>query len=269
MPFTLAHPAAVLQLRRGLGRFGATAPLVIGSMIPDLAYFFPLGVTGSQSHGLPGLFWFCLPAGVTALVVHDLLIAPFATAVLPSAMSRRLPRVRFDVRRLPSAAPPILLGAISHLAWDSFTHSTGIAVQAFPVLRAPVPLSAWCVPQVFTLLQHASTVLGVALLTVWGVHWFRSAPLRVEHDLRPLSLRVRIAALTALLLAPVVAAVSVLWPRLDAGENSFRVVRQAIGRTTFTAGTAFLVALILTAAVWRAALTRIVAGEPSSRVGAD
>ncbi|MGH8296134.1 MAG: DUF4184 family protein, partial [Steroidobacteraceae bacterium] len=39
MPFTLAHPAAVLPLRRA--PLLRTVPLIIGSMTPDVPYFLP------------------------------------------------------------------------------------------------------------------------------------------------------------------------------------------------------------------------------------
>ncbi len=39
MPFTLAHPAAVLPLRRL--RLLRTVPLIIGAMTPDMPYFLP------------------------------------------------------------------------------------------------------------------------------------------------------------------------------------------------------------------------------------
>src|SRR6201981_3072128 len=44
MPFTLAHPAAVLPLR-GI-RFLRTVPLVIGAVTPDVPYYLPLGPSG-------------------------------------------------------------------------------------------------------------------------------------------------------------------------------------------------------------------------------
>ena len=39
MPFTLAHPAAVLPLR-GM-RFLRTAPLILGAITPDVPYYVP------------------------------------------------------------------------------------------------------------------------------------------------------------------------------------------------------------------------------------
>ena len=63
MPFPLAHPAAVLPLRRFCpGRLSFLA-LVIGSVVPDVAYCFgPLDVD-VFAHTLPGSLVFCLPMG--------------------------------------------------------------------------------------------------------------------------------------------------------------------------------------------------------------
>ena len=57
MPFTFAHPAAILPLRRS--RFLQTVPLIIGSMVPDAPYFFPWGVAKYfyETHTLIRLFW--------------------------------------------------------------------------------------------------------------------------------------------------------------------------------------------------------------------
>ena len=38
MPFTLAHPAAILPLR---SRYLHTMPLILGAMTPDLPYYAP------------------------------------------------------------------------------------------------------------------------------------------------------------------------------------------------------------------------------------
>ena len=49
MPFTLAHPAAVIPLCGILRRASVPSALIIGSMAPDLVYFVPLGSTGLQA----------------------------------------------------------------------------------------------------------------------------------------------------------------------------------------------------------------------------
>ncbi|MFE3273804.1 DUF4184 family protein [Nocardia sp. NPDC059239] len=46
MPFTLAHPAAVLPIRRVLWFPG----LVAGSIAPDIPYYLRIGVDGELTH---------------------------------------------------------------------------------------------------------------------------------------------------------------------------------------------------------------------------
>src|SRR5437588_497357 len=67
MPFTLAHPAAILPLR-GL-RYLRTAPLIIGAMIPDLPYYVParFGHFGPETHSVTGSFTTCMVRRVAAL----------------------------------------------------------------------------------------------------------------------------------------------------------------------------------------------------------
>jgi hypothetical protein len=107
-------------------------------MIPDLAYFLPLGVSGAQSHSVRGLFWFCLPAGVLGCVAYRVVVRPFVLQLVPDAVARRV-RPGNAMDWTPLALLPIgvsvLLAAATHVVWDSFTHSMGFVVQALPVLR--------------------------------------------------------------------------------------------------------------------------------------
>ena len=70
MPFTFAHPAAILPLRRF--RFLQTVPLIIGSIVPDAPYFFPTRYGRGffpDTHTLHGTFMTCLPMGLAALAL--------------------------------------------------------------------------------------------------------------------------------------------------------------------------------------------------------
>src|SRR2546430_14545756 len=88
MPFTLAHPAAILPLR-GL-RYLRTAPLIIGAMIPDLPYYVParFGHFGPETHSVTGSFTTLLVLGYAAPGCVFLLRRPL-TALL-SARARWL-----------------------------------------------------------------------------------------------------------------------------------------------------------------------------------
>src|SRR3954467_3723030 len=70
MPFTFAHPAAVLPVHSRYKKWLPLSALVIGSLIPDAAYYFPLpGNFNHISHSLLGTFYSSLPLGILALLV--------------------------------------------------------------------------------------------------------------------------------------------------------------------------------------------------------
>ena len=79
-------------------------------------------------------------------------------------------------RRLVLAAAGLLAGAATHNAWDAFTHASGAMVQALDPLRAPVIDAGGLSFRVFNLLQHASTLLGLAALMGVYAAWLRRQP---------------------------------------------------------------------------------------------
>ena len=138
MPFPLAHPAAVLSLRRYCPRWLSFPALVIGSLSPDMGYAF--GKLGVQkfSHQLAGGILFCLPAGLLALaVLHRLW--PVVVRLLPDVYRRPL----LPLCQRPLGSPLILvvsllIGTATHLLLDSFTHKDGWLTQHLVVLQFPL-----------------------------------------------------------------------------------------------------------------------------------
>lgn len=59
MPFTFAHPAIVLPLRKS--RYFHFPALLIGSMAPDFEYFFRMQAFSKYSHTLFGMFYVDVP----------------------------------------------------------------------------------------------------------------------------------------------------------------------------------------------------------------
>jgi uncharacterized protein DUF4184 len=252
MPFTLAHPAAALPLRSRLRSLGCASALAVGSMVPDLPYFLPLGIDGPESHSAAGILWFGLPAGLAAWLVYVFLVRPFALALLPVSILRRLdaPSSRPVVSRraLAAVAVSAVVGATTHVVWDSFTHASGAGVDIFPVLRTPVRLFDGYAPEVFTLLQHASSLAGLALLAVWAVRWYRRTTPTGTPTATPLPLSLRTLAAAAVVLPTAATALLVLWWRLpDDGDGDLRIFQQSVGQAIFSAGTVFLVMVMLTA----------------------
>lgn len=144
--------------------FGLDATcLVTGAIAPDFEYFLQARMKSNVSHTLPGLFAFDVPVAIAlAVVFHALIRAPLTTA-LPEAV-----RARFAVflatpwrPRAVVVVASALVGATTHVLWDSFTHRTGFFVEHIALLHAHVV----GVPA-YRLLQHASTVLGLLLIAV-------------------------------------------------------------------------------------------------------
>jgi hypothetical protein len=181
MPFTTSHPAIVLPLKQlWPTRFSLTG-LMAGAVSPDLLYFLLADTTNRGfSHSWAGLVIFCLPAAlIFAFVFHRLFKYRFIIN-MPWFIERRLSGLadsRFEVKT-PAAwitlIGSILVGALSHFAWDSFTHPQGEMVQLIPLLSRPVvifgldrPICRW--------LQHLSTLWG-GLFVLWFLFTSRHVP---------------------------------------------------------------------------------------------
>ena len=125
MPFTYAsHQAPVLALKmRWPGPFDGTA-LVMGSMAPDWAYALNGTPLAFDAHAGWGFLLFCVPAAVVAaLVLRRAAPVLFAYAPSPPVLPLRQLRVLSRRRpRLPLSLVSGLVGALTHVVWDLFTH---------------------------------------------------------------------------------------------------------------------------------------------------
>jgi Domain of unknown function (DUF4184) len=169
MPFTLAHPAAVLPLRRV--KYLQTVPLIIGSITPDLPYYVPARIArfAPETHTLLGSFATDIPLGFAVLLCGFLLRRPL-TALLGARMRwrclRSMERFREQPRHWLLVPLSILVGTWTHIAWDSFTHADGWIVRRVAALSAPISIG-WYRGEVCHVLQYVSSILGLALLAVW------------------------------------------------------------------------------------------------------
>jgi len=209
MPFTLAHPAAVIPLRRT--RLIRSA-LVTGAIAPDLLYFIPGPFDHRLGHTLLGAFYFSLPAGLVVLFLfHRFLKLPLIS-LLPVHLQSRLAVLCRKFSFWPAARLAIILlsllaGILTHVAWDGFTHEHGVFVSLIPALRQPVAIPFYGDAPLFKLLQHASTVIGLAVVGWVLLGWSRQAP-RAEIRL-PLRFRAKTKALVAALLVASVSGIAI------------------------------------------------------------
>lgn len=171
MPFTASHVAAVLPLTRS--RL-IPAALVVGSMVPDLPYFVSLPLTAHTTHSLVGVLSVDVLAGLIVLAVWQVLLAGRLHRLAPSSVQRRLPAPQARpgwVRRLPLAYLSLVVGGLTHIAWDSFTHEDRWGAQHIAWLveeHGPMDGAGWA--------QYGSTLLGATILAGWLVRWWRRTP---------------------------------------------------------------------------------------------
>ncbi len=170
MPFTLAHPAAVLPLRRV--PLLLTVPLIIGAVSPDIPYYLPAALSQyipQGTHTLRGTVMLDVPMGMMVLLMLWLMRVPL-TAPL-GARARTLcvgAMQRFGSRPLHWVRAPlsVLIGAWTHVLWDSFTHPNDWMVRRIALLRAPVTIG-WYTGELCHVLQYLSSVFGLAVMTLW------------------------------------------------------------------------------------------------------
>jgi hypothetical protein len=175
MPFTVSHAAAALPAHWLIRSRLPLAALMVGSMAPDFAFFVPFAPYRSSTHSISGLFWFCLPVGLVVWFVFVRWMERPTMALLPDAWREKLtPTDPLTPRLVGLAAIGVVLGAITHLIWDSFTHSHTWATSALPTLR--VRQAALGGAPLYHLLQIASSVFGLAVLSLWLLN-LRNRPL--------------------------------------------------------------------------------------------
>ena len=189
VPFTPAHAAAVLPLRR-LPLIPSA--LVVGSLAPDFEYFLRLSPNGSFGHTIRGAFVLTLPLAMIVLwIFHQFVKIPLIT-LLPDGIQRRLAtdlnRFRFaGVRRFLLIVCSLLVGIATHLLWDSFTHRNTWLYHHWRTLAETIrlPIVGW-VPY-YKVFQHGSTVVGVGVLLALLIRWYQNSlpscqPLAVSHS---------------------------------------------------------------------------------------
>ncbi|WP_329470311.1 DUF4184 family protein [Streptomyces sp. NBC_01723] len=186
MPFTLSHAAAVLPGVRGDGTGrGRLVPaaLVAGSFAPDMTYyaasFLPEAMEfGDVTHSFPGVFTVDV-AVAWALVGLWLLVREPLVALLPSGHQGRVaalsrcgaPRARV----LPSLVAwwyvSAVLGALTHVVWDAFTHLDRWGMRVFPVLGREIAGSP-----LYWYLQYGGSAVAAVVVVVFLTRALRRTP---------------------------------------------------------------------------------------------
>jgi membrane-bound metal-dependent hydrolase YbcI (DUF457 family) len=251
MPFTFAHPAASVPLRGWLGRYGVVSALVIGSMVPDFSYFMPFPVARWRTHDLFGLLWFCVPMGVASWALFHAFLAKPWSDLLPARLRIRC-RALCEMRERPvwtAVVVSIFVGALTHVAWDAFTHAGAPIVRVSRPLRFPLGTISGYPVSVYTILQHVSTLVGLAVVAIW-VRRFAARPAPTApggFTLGPAGRALALVAVVTVALALWIASGRIVAPT----ETTLRALQLFLRRAVPAAITASAISLALYAIAWQ------------------
>jgi hypothetical protein len=185
MPLTLSHPAAVLPLRR-LGL--PMTSMVIGSMVLDIPLYLGSRRGYDIAHSPLGVPTVDIVGALVVLAIWFAGLRDPLVDLAPSAIRNRLaPRARLTRRQWLLAPVGALIGAITHVAWDSFTHYDRWGSDHVVWLQQDhLGLAGlkWA--------QYTSGVLGLAVVGWFAIAHLRSLPVldvpRPARVLTPMAL---------------------------------------------------------------------------------
>lgn len=260
MPFTLAHPAAIVVLLRQRAVPVVPMALVAGAMAPDLPYFVPFGALGAgrymsllngiSSHGFTQILLVGMPLALLLAGILWFLDRPVRWAIPESWIPEKHslgPRPPSTAHAVLWTFHSLLIGLLTHLVWDSFTHSTGWVVRHVALLSHE-PFAGM---PIYRLIQHASSLAGLAVLLMWYLSWRRTS---ITHKEVSVAGQRTVRTMFLLLIILVPAAVAALL-----GLGAAPVPEDAASSELFLqvmilrAGSALLASLAIYAAIWHGA----------------
>lgn len=242
MPWTPSHAAAILPFRRLCPKYLSFPALVAGAVAPDMAYYVGRSDISEFAHTFAGSIVVCVPTGLLSLLIFFLvrrplwflLPQPHRGAVEPLVAKRPV----MNGPAILAATASIVIGAWTHVVWDSFTHSSTWIVSRVDLLR-----ESWRLGSIeaygFTVLQDLSTLVGAAALTMAYLEWLRKQP-------RPLAGKSgsdgwRYIALLGAVLTSAAIATSMA---LDASAAAQAPTRMVVVQAAFYGGSTFAVLLL-------------------------
>jgi len=175
MPFTISHAAAVLPIHRWANHRLPLTALMIGSMAPDFGYFFSRAESRQITHSFAGLLTFCLPMGLLVWLFYVAILEKATITLLSDRWHTRFAHTdAISPALILRAAVAIVLGAITHLVWDAFTHRDTFVTSHWTALLGPTPGFGWL--PIYHLLQGVCSVVGLMILGNWMRHLHRQPP---------------------------------------------------------------------------------------------
>lgn len=206
MPFTLAHPAVVIfSKNKNFNLLG----LILGSMAPDFIYFLLFNPSSNLGHTLLGFIILNLPiCFLLNYLILKFIKNPFIIN-LPSKICNYYTYLRscdFNFKSTKDVfvfTYSCIVGMLTHIIWDAFTHKTGYFVVNINLLKESIHILGYQVP-FFKLLQHGSTLLGffVILYYFYTIRRYSNKYIRsnkFQYHLTAISIQILIIILSYLI----------------------------------------------------------------------
>jgi len=126
------------------------------------------------SHTIAGLFGFDVPLGLLLAFVFHGIVRDRLCDNLPMYLKSRFSVFKqFDwighfKKNWLVVIISVLIGGVSHIFWDSFTHDHDYFVQTIPALQKSMDFYGIRIP-ILKVLQHSSTLIG-GLVIVYSIY---------------------------------------------------------------------------------------------------
>lgn len=180
MPFTPSHAVVALPfLRTPL----VPAAIAIGAMTPDLPLFVRgFGVSYAFTHTYANVIW-TVAIALGLFLLWRVVLRHAAPELSPRWLARRLPAqwgapagdaindalgVGARWTRMLWLLASLMIGVVSHILWDGFTHEGRLGLALLPALE-----EQWGPLQGYKWLQRGSSVVGLGIIGVWALLWLR------------------------------------------------------------------------------------------------
>lgn len=238
---------------------------VIGSMVPDFGWLTPWHPARFETHSAISLLTFSLPVGLATFWIFQIFVKGPVLEVLPDAAHARArafaaPPNFHDPLQWILAALGVLLGAITHLVWDAFTHEGARGMRMIPALDDPAVALGVHHLAGARLMQDVSSVVGLIAVLA-----FCAYELRPDRSSRTASLPRRLGPteqrLWALLYVAAAVALSTSFFLMHHPQTT-RGLQIPLGRAAIAILRGMAIALLSVSLVLRARLRR---AEPRPR----
>jgi hypothetical protein len=135
-------------------------------MVPDFEFFFQMREVENIGHHWYGILLFDLPVAILCCFAFHNLLKQLLIINLPAVYRNKLMDVFEFNWNAYSAANKVkilwslLVGILSHIAWDGFTHYDGFFVLALPILQTSISIMGKQIPTYFSM-QVISSIVGM------------------------------------------------------------------------------------------------------------